>query len=121
MTTTIPQPIIRPVKDRTFKAEYLVHENDDGTVQLAILSVTHSKNSKALIARLYRVEREYDAQWTVDKFTVYGGTSVLLDTEPVARYSDKVARQFFDELVDLIAVADMPTVTRILTDPTLPH
>jgi hypothetical protein len=44
-----------------------------------------------------------------------------LDTEPVARYSDKVARQFFDELVDLIAVADMPTVTQILTDPTLPH
>lgn len=121
MNTTIPQPIIRPVNNRTFEAEYLVHENDDATVQLAILSVTHSKNSKALIARLYRIEREYDAQWTVDKFTVYGGTNIRLDPLPMARYNEKAARQFFDELVDLIAVTDDPTVTRILTDPTLPH
>lgn len=121
MNTTIPQPIIRPVNNRTFKAEYLVHENDDATVQLAILSVTHNKDRKAMTALLYRCEHEYDIGFIVDKWMVYGGTNIRLDPLPMARYNEKAARQFFDELVDLIAVTDDPTVTRILTDPTLPH
>lgn len=90
--------------DRTIKTFYPLGESvetPEGTTQTGVeVSTHHSQYSKGLVTSMNRVTRQRKGVFSVTSSAPMDG--VRLQTEPVARYSEKALKAAHEKALDLL-------------------
>lgn len=99
MTLTFADPtsVLRDPTRRTIKTEWLVRADDDGSRQLAQLSVSHHPNTKAFVATLYRVRDSQSGAFRVQGYALMDGVTV--HRERAARFNAREFEGFYERAI----------------------
>ena len=108
-TRVIMAPDKIRTRDRSFIAEWVV-EVEGGAETVMQLSVDHFQRSKSLSASVRQIIRSREAGFLVEKFSPFTDPVVRLGTKPVARYSEKAAEDFFNEVLGAVYTTTDPTL-----------
>lgn len=126
-TNTLPEPRISRT-GRTIQADFLVRTDEDGTKQVAELTVLHygkpeymGRPAYCYIASIQRVKIESRGSGFESRsFMVYGGLRQNLGREDAQRYSAKNAEAFFKRVLDeLPGLVDSNETVAAIFDPSV--